>query len=102
MSMNSKSKAWWRELLVPVVAVLVGLAIGAVFMLFTGANPLDAYRALLSGCFGSPVNLSETIVYVTPLICTGLSIAVAFRAGLFNIGAEGQMIVGMLASAIRP
>ena len=69
-------------------------------MLFTGANPLDAYGALLSGCFGSPVNLSETIVYVTPLICTGLSIAVAFRAGLFNIGAEGQMIVGMLASAI--
>lgn len=100
MSMNSKSKAWWRELLVPVIAVLVGLAIGAVFMLFTGANPLDAYGALLSGCFGSPVNLSETIVYVTPLICTGLSIAVAFRAGLFNIGAEGQMIVGMLASAI--
>ncbi len=41
MSMNSKSKAWWRELLVPVIAVLVGLAIGgAVFMLFTGANPL--------------------------------------------------------------
>lgn len=100
MSVESKRKAWWRQLIVPIIAVVLGLLIGAIFMLFTGANPLDAYGALLSGCFGSAVNISETVVYITPLICTGLSIAVAFRAGLFNIGAEGQMIVGMLASAI--
>ncbi|HAI85635.1 MAG TPA: hypothetical protein DCL63_01430 [Firmicutes bacterium] len=97
---GSGKKSVWSELLVPVVAVLVGLVIGAVFMAATGASPLVAYEALLRGCFGSPVNISETIVYTTPLIFTGLSIAIAYRAGLFNIGAEGQMIVGMVAAAV--
>ena len=99
MSSNGK-KTIWSELLVPIVAILAGLVTGAIFMAFTGANPLTAYEALLRGCFGTPVNISETIVYTTPLIFTGLSIAVAYRAGLLNIGAEGQIIVGMLAAAI--
>ncbi len=97
---GSGRKKIWSELLVPVVAILAGLVVGALFMASTGASPLDAYKALLQGCFGSPVNISETIVYTTPLIFTGLSIAIAYRAGLFNIGAEGQMIVGMVAAAV--
>ncbi|HNU94463.1 MAG TPA: ABC transporter permease [Bacillota bacterium] len=95
-----RDRSVWMELRVPAAAVVIGLIIGAVFMAFTGANPLTAYGALLSGCFGKPVNISETLVYINPLIFTGLSIAVAYRAGLFNIGVEGQMIVGMLAAAV--
>jgi simple sugar transport system permease protein len=88
------------EFAVPAAAVGVGLVLGAVLMLLTGASPLRGYGALLQGSFGSPVNVSETIVYITPLIFTGLSMAVAFRCGLFNIGAEGQFIVGMVAAAV--
>ncbi|MEA4884618.1 MAG: ABC transporter permease [Clostridia bacterium] len=98
--MKATNKSIWSGLLVPVVAVIVGLLVGVVLMLATGANPMKAYGALLNGSFGSLVNLSETIVYINPLIFTGLSIAVAFRCGLFNIGAEGQLIVGMVAAAV--
>ncbi len=58
-----------------------------------------AYGALFEGAFGSPIAISETLLTSTPLILAGLSVALAFRAGLFNIGAEGQMIAGMLASS---
>jgi ABC-type uncharacterized transport system permease subunit len=88
------------ELLVPLTAIFVGLLFGAVLMILTGTNPLTAYAALIRGCFGSWADLSETSVYVTPLIFTGLSLAIAYKAGLFNIGAEGQLIVGMVAAAI--
>lgn len=90
---------WWSGLVVPVVAIVLGLLIGAVLMLVTGTNPIEGYGALIRGSFGSGIDFSETLVYVNPLIFTGLSIAVAYSAGLFNIGAEGQIIVGMLAAA---
>lgn len=89
----------WSELAVPFVSILLGLFIGAILMLMTGTNPITGYAALLRGSFGSGINFSETLIYVNPLIFTGLSIAVAYSAGLFNIGAEGQIIAGMLASA---
>ncbi|NLJ80505.1 MAG: ABC transporter permease [Firmicutes bacterium] len=91
---------WWAALAVPLAAIALGLLIGAVLMLVTGTNPILGYGALLRGSFGSAVDFSETLVYVNPLIFTGLSIAVAYRAGLFNIGAEGQIIAGMLAAAL--
>jgi len=93
------NKKWWSALVVPCGAIITGLVLGAILMLVTGVNPLEGYGALLRGSFGSWVDFSETLVYVNPLIFTGLSIAVAYSAGLFNIGAEGQIIVGMLASA---
>ncbi|HHY15274.1 MAG TPA: ABC transporter permease [Firmicutes bacterium] len=95
----TKKNTWWSGVAVPLVAILLGLLIGAVLMIVTGTNPITGYAALLRGSFGSGVDFSETIMYVNPLIFTGLSIAVAYSAGLFNIGAEGQIIVGMLASA---
>lgn len=93
------TKKLWSAFAVPLAAVFLGLFIGALLMLLTGTNPLAGYGALLRGSFGSAINFSETLVYVNPLIFTGLSIAVAYKAGLFNIGAEGQIIVGMMASA---
>lgn len=92
--------ASWREAMVPFMAVVIGLLFGAVMMLILGANPLKGYLALLIGSFGSKQNFAETIVSITPLIFTGLSVAFAFRCGLFNIGGEGQIIVGMVASAV--
>jgi ABC-type uncharacterized transport system permease subunit len=84
--------------LVPLFAILMGLLIGAIIMLFGGYNPFLAYAALLDKAFGNVYNIGETIRQITPLIFTGLAVAFAFRTGLFNIGAEGQFIVGSLAA----
>ncbi len=84
--------------LVPVVAILLGLLTGALAMLIGGFDPILAYQSLVERVFGSLYNFGETIRQITPLIFTGLSVAFAFRTGLFNIGAEGQFMMGMLAS----
>ncbi|QDP40240.1 ABC transporter permease [Radiobacillus deserti] len=86
------------NIVVPVVSVLLGLLAGAIIMLVFGYNPIQGYIALWNGAFGSSYFFGETIRQVTPYILTGLSIAFAFRTGLFNIGAEGQVIVGWLAA----
>jgi simple sugar transport system permease protein len=83
---------------VPVVSVLIALVLGAIFVLISGHNPLQAYAALLFGAFGSPYDITETLVIAVPLTLAGLSVAVAFRTGLFNIGAQGQLLVGALAA----
>ena len=67
-------------------------------MLVSGYNPIDAYSALLYGIFGDSYFLGEAIRTVTPYILAGLAVAFAFRTGLFNIGVEGQLIVGWLAA----
>ena len=82
----------------PVISVLVALFIGAIFVLISGHNPIRAYAALILGAFGSPYDISETLVIAVPLTLAGLSVAVAFRTGLFNIGAQGQLLVGALAA----
>src|SRR5690625_5059973 len=67
-------------------------------MLGFGYNPIEGYKALWVGAFGDVYYIGETVRQVTPYILTGLAVAFAFRAGLFNIGAEGQVIVGWLAA----
>jgi ABC-type uncharacterized transport system permease subunit len=84
----------------PLVAILLGLLFGALIMLVGGYNPVVAYGALFSKIFGSPYDIGETIRAITPLILTGLSVAFAFRSGLFNIGAEGQFIMGMTGATL--
>lgn len=84
--------------LVPVAAIILGLLVGAIAMLAGGFDPILAYQSLLKKVFGDVYNFGETIRQITPLIFTGLSVAFAFRTGLFNIGAEGQFIMGMIAS----
>lgn len=83
----------------PVIALLAGLALGLGVTAFAGENPLHVLMVLLKGAFGSAYDLGMTLFYMTPLLFTGLSVSVAFRAGLFNIGAEGQLAVGALAMA---
>ncbi|MEC0229125.1 ABC transporter permease [Paenibacillus alba] len=79
----------------PIVAIILGLLFGALVMLVGGYNPIAAYAALFSRIFGNSYDIGESIRAITPLILTGLSVAFAFRTGLFNIGAEGQFIMGM-------
>lgn len=85
--------------LIPLMAIIMGLLSGAVIMLIGGFNPIEAYRALFTKVFGTPYDIGETMREITPLILTGLSVAFAFRTGLFNIGAEGQLIMGMVGAA---
>jgi len=89
----------WRGVSVPLVAVLLAGLIGAVLLLVSGANPLEAYGALFKGAFGSPVALQRTLEKSTPLIFSGLAVAFAFKAGLFNIGAQGQLLIGAIVAA---
>ncbi|SCW44402.1 simple sugar transport system permease protein [Paenibacillus tianmuensis] len=86
--------------LVPFVAILMGLLFGALVMLAGGYNPLTAYGALVGKVFGDSYDFGETIREITPLILTGLSVAFAFRTGLFNIGGEGQFMMGMTAASV--
>src|SRR4051794_17621768 len=81
-------------------AVVLALAVGAIFIAATGADPIDAYRALLNGAFGDRRSIAETLVYATPYILGGLAFAVAARAGMFNIGIEGQLVIGSLVAAL--
>jgi ABC-type uncharacterized transport system permease subunit len=93
---TSRLRVVGNALLVPGLAVLTALLIGAVLMLLTGDNPLEAYWGLFQGAFGSVQALSQTIRKATPFIFTGLSVAFAFKAGLFNIGASGQFLMGTI------
>ncbi|MGP4107046.1 ABC transporter permease [Virgibacillus sp. L01] len=86
------------NILIPVISVLLGLIAGAIIMLASGYNPITGYSALWAGAFGDLYYMGETVRQVTPYILTGLAVAFAFRTGLFNIGAEGQVIVGWLAA----
>src|SRR2546423_3327862 len=96
-----------RALGVPLLSVLIAFVAGAIIVAVTGGNPLQAYQALICGgfglfCFGgepSVLQLSNTLVFVTPLIMAGIAVALPFRAGMFNIGAEGQLIMGAIAAA---
>jgi ABC-type uncharacterized transport system permease subunit len=88
-----------RRLAQPVLAVALGLALGLGATWLAGENPGRVLLILARSAFGSRYDLGMTLFYATPLIFTGLSVAVAFHAGLFNIGAEGQLTVGALAGA---
>ena len=82
------------------VGTLVLVAIAAAAMALAGANPVDGFAALLRGALGGPHQLSETLVQTTSLLFPSLAVAFAFRAGLFNIGAEGQLVMGGLAAGV--
>lgn len=87
------------DTLMPVFAVVLALLIGAVMLVFLGANPFEAYReGLYEGAFGSKNSVSDTLIKATPLLLVGIGICISFRGGMINIGGEGQMIVGGLAA----
>ncbi|MCC6168010.1 MAG: ABC transporter permease [Caldilineaceae bacterium] len=82
-----------------IAAVLLALGIGALLMLAIGVNPIEAYAALLDGAFGNRNSMAETLLRTIPLALAGIGVALAFQAGLFNIGAEGQIFLGGVAAA---
>ena len=84
----------------PVAAVVAALGVGAVLVLVAGANPLTGYLALVGGAFGSLNSLAEVAVKAAPLLLAGLGIAFAFKAGYWNIGAEGQLYMGALGATM--
>lgn len=90
----------WQAVSVPVTAVIISLLIGAVILLISRANPWEAYSALFSGAFGDARGILRTLEKATPLIFSGLAVAFAFKAGLFNIGAQGQLIFGAITAAV--
>jgi len=87
-----------RAALVPCLAVMTALLMGAVIILGAGGDALLAYRGLWEGSLGRPEAISESLAWSTPYILGGLAVALAFRAGLFNIGAEGQIGDGALCA----
>jgi len=88
------------QVLVPLGAVLLALLVGAVMLIFLGADPIEAYGALFDGAFGSTNSFADTLVRATPLLFVGVGICIAFRGGVINIGGEGQLIMGALAATI--
>lgn len=88
-----------RTFLSGVGVVALALACGGVLIAAWGVNPVSAYAALFSGAFGNVNSIAETLLRSIPLICTGLAVTFAFRAGSFNIGAEGQLMFGGTAAA---
>src|SRR5918998_3980708 len=88
-----------RELVFPLVAVAFAFLVGGIVVVLIGDNPLEVYGLLLGSALTWPDGIGYTLFYATPLIFTGLAVAVALRCGLLNIGAEGQLYVAAFASA---
>jgi len=101
VNMVSRYLARLSLVVIPVLAVLTALVIGAILIWLSSGEPykiVQAYWGLFIGSLGSPKAVSETIVWATPYIFAGLAVALAFKCGLFNIGAEGQLLIGSLTS----
>ena len=80
------------------LAILCGFLVAAIVLLLAGYSPASSFAALFKGIFAKPKYISNVIIKATPIILTGLSVAFAFKTGLFNIGAEGQYIIGTVAA----
>jgi len=84
----------------PILGIILALAVSAVLIWGAGANPIKAYAALLEGSIGSVAALANTAVRATPLILGGLAVGLGFKAGLWNIGGEGQMYLGAATATV--
>jgi simple sugar transport system permease protein len=94
-------RSWWsiQPILVPLYALLLSFIVGGVLIALIGVNPFEAYWALLRGAFGSWDRIAGSIARSVPFVGSALALAFAFRAGLFNIGAEGQLLIGGVTAA---
>jgi ABC-type uncharacterized transport system permease subunit len=89
----------FRELLFPLIAILAAFVVGGIIVAFIGDDPIQTYRLLIGSALSWPDGIGYTLFYATPLIFTGLAVAVGFRCGLLNIGAEGQLTIAAFATA---
>ncbi len=93
----STAKKW----MIRVIAVLAALVLtGILIFVITGSLPFDIYRSMISGTFGTPRRIRNTIKLMTPLLCLGIGLAPAFRMKFWNIGAQGQMLAGAYAASV--
>ena len=108
-SIKERKKRWLNllpdselifRILTPVAAIIFALIVGAIVIAVIGVNPLIAYKELIIGAFGSGYSVSEIFVRAMPLAFAGLAVAFAYRGGLMNIGAEGQIYVGALGATL--
>jgi simple sugar transport system permease protein len=89
-----------QSIVVPIVAIFVAFVLGGILIFLQGVNPLVAYRAIFSEAWFDSDGLLRTFQKTTPLVLAGLAVTVGLRVGLFNIGAQGQLISAALASAL--
>jgi len=100
---NSSQEKWLPRVIdaaLPVFATMAALLVGAIMLLLLKVNPIEAYKAMWDGAFGSQNALAETLVKATPLLLVGLGICISFRGDVINIGGEGQMIVGAIMGTL--
>jgi simple sugar transport system permease protein len=101
---NSLTRQVWQSIsdagLIPILAILTAMIVGGLIIKSVGGDPLLAYKGLIEGSLLSKKALSETAIWATPYIFAGLAVALAFKGGLFNIGAEGQLALGAVFSAL--
>lgn len=97
--MNEKKGLLYSHAFYTLIAIVIGFLVGAIMLLVADISPLEAYGRLFQSAFSRPKYVVWSIIYATPLIFTGLSVAFSFKMGMFNIGAEGQFVVGALAAA---
>ena len=88
-----------NKLIISGLSIIMGFLIGGIVLKVSGISPIEAYQVMWDGAFSQPNYISYIIIRSTPLILTGLSVAFAFKTGLFNIGAEGQFIIGALTAS---
>ncbi len=88
------------ETVYQVIAILFAFIVGAAVLYVTGYSPVDAYTAMTRGAFGDIYSIGQTLMQATPIIFTSIAFLVSYKAGLFNIGAEGQFLMGAIASAV--
>lgn len=98
IKISKAAKKAISALFIPLLSVILGLFAGAIIMVSDGYNPIAGYGVMLEGIIGEPYYLGESIRMMITYVLAGLAVAFAFRTGLFNIGVEGQLIVGWLAA----
>lgn len=99
--MNKQKKSILESnVLYTLIAIVLGFVVGAIFLTVAGISPAVAYAKLFDGVFGKPKYMVWTLVYAAPIIFTGLSVAFSFKTGVFNIGAEGQFVIGGVVATV--
>lgn len=98
--MSKKKSVFENPVVLTLLSILVGFIVGALFLALMGYDPIMVYTTMISGAVSKPRFLAYSVVYATPLIFVGLSVAFSFRTGVFNIGAEGQFVVGSMAACL--
>ena len=88
------------SLLITLIALVMALVVGALVIWAFGSNPIEAYGALWRGAFGTGIAFTVTLGKAVPVMLTGLAVAIAFRCSVFNIGAEGQLLIGAMYAAL--